>query len=439
MTSANKITLTILSALLFVASTASADDWPQWRGPQRDGVWREAGIVDKFPGETLERRWSVPIAGGYSGPTVADGRVYVSDRVDEPEEIERVHCFDWKSGKPLWSHSYACSYREVKYQAGPRASVLIDDGLAYSLGSAGHLYCFDATKGKVVWKRDLHTEYKIRMPDWGISASPVVDANLLIVQIGGKDACLVAFDKKSGEERWKALADEASYSAPLVVGDGAKRLLICWTGERIVGLEPQTGKLRWAFPFRYEKWPIAIADPVPFDERILFSEAHKGSLLLRRNPNGNSVDEVWHQRGEGNRSTKALHCLQSTPAVVGDHAYGIDNQGVLRCLDLANGQQVWQDERVMPRARWATGYMVRNGQRFWIFNERGELIIANLTPKGYEEISRAKLIDPTTEQLRRRGGVTWSHPAFAYKHVFARNDKELVCVDLTERPRESGE
>ncbi len=426
---------------------AAADDWPQWRGSRRDGVWRENGVIAKFDGKTIQRRWSAPISSGYSGPTVADGRVYVSDRLREPREQERVHCFEWKTGKKLWTYAYDCVYRDFKYPAGPRASVIIDEGRAYSLGAAGHLLCLDAKSGKVNWKRDLRTEYEIRMPDWGISASPIIEGDLIIVQIGGKgDACVVAFEKSSGKERWKSLADEASYSAPILV-DGSpsakgagKRVLVCWTANRIAGLEPSTGKLIWGHPFKYERWPIAISDPVlhrpsgpSSGPLLLFSEAHKGTLLLRLSHDGSGVEKVWHQRGEGNRSTTALHCLQSTPIVRGDHAYGIDNEGVLRCLDLDDGKQVWQDESLMPRARWATGYIVRNGERYWILNERGELIIAQLSPKGLQELSRAKLLDPTMMQLRRRGGVTWSHPAFAYRHVFARNDEELVCADLSER------
>src|ERR1041385_2762244 len=148
-----------LGALLFAAtictSVAHADDWPQWRGPKRDGVWRESGIVTRFPSDNLTPRWSAPISSGYSGPTVAGGRVYVTDRVEEPQQLERVHCFDWKDGKPVWSFSYPCTYKGVGYDAGPRASVLIDEGRAYSLGAMGHLHCFDAAGGKVLWAKDL--------------------------------------------------------------------------------------------------------------------------------------------------------------------------------------------------------------------------------------------------------------------------------------------
>ena len=425
--------LLLLSMCLIAPCQVSADDWPQWRGPNRDGVWSESGIIAEFDSPDIALKWSVPISSGYSGPTVSNGLVYVSDRVVEPEEIERVHCFKWQTGERIWSHEYACPYEGVGYQAGPRASVLVHDGFAYSLGATGILICFEARHGEIVWERDLKTQYEIRMPNWGIAASPVIENDLVIVQIGGKDACLVAFDRKSGAERWKSQSDDASYSAPNVIDQAGKRVLVCWTGERVLGLSPADGELYWEQDYKFEKWPIGIADPVVNRDRLLVSEVHKGSLLLGLSDAKATVDRIWHRRKKDVGANAALHCLMSTPYIVDEYIYGADSEGVLRCLRLDSGEQVWQSESAVPRNRWATIHMVRNADRTWLFNERGELIIAKLTPKGFNEISRARLIAPTTEQLRRRDGVTWSHPAFAYGHVFARNDKELVCADLRAR------
>ncbi len=422
--------LLLLSILLVMSSYAAADEWPQWRGPNRDGVWSESGVIAEFDSPIVPLKWSVPISSGYSGPTVANGLVYVSDRMVEPNEIERVHCFKWQTGEKVWSHQYDCPYEDVGYKAGPRASVLVKDGLAYSLGATGTLICFEAGSGEIVWNRDLKTEYEIRMPNWGIAASPVIENDLLIVQIGGADACLVAFDRRSGAERWKSQPDEASYSAPIVINQAGKRVLVCWTGERVLGLNPNNGNLYWEQEYKWEKWPIGIADPVVYRNRLLISEVHKGSLLLGLSDVDAAAERLWHRREEEVGEDLALHCLMSTPYIVDDHIYGADKDGVIRCFRLDSGEQVWQDESAVPRNRWATIHMVRNADRTWLFNERGELVIAKLTPQGFNEISRAKLIDPTTDQLRRREGVTWSHPAFAYGHVFARNDKELVCADL---------
>lgn len=421
--------LTFLAALCCATFTC-ADDWPQWRGPNRDGQWREDGVIERFPADRVPLKWRVPISSGYSGPTVADGRVYVTDRVVTPDQIERVHCFAWESGAKLWSHEYACSYAGFGYTAGPRASVLVDEGRAYSLGAAGHLICFDGADGDIMWRRDLRAEYDIRMPKWGIAASPIIEKDLVIVQIGGEDACLVAFDKRTGQQRWQALPDDASYSAPIVVNQARQRVLICWTGERIVGLDPRSGREHWSFDFMWEKWPIGIATPVVRHDKLLISDAHKGSLLLQLSSDVLAAKPLWHRRKEEEPDGKALHCLISTPRIQDQHIYGVDGQGVLRCLDLETGEQLWEDRTAVPENRWATIHLIGHGPRTWLFTERGELIIARLRPAGFEEISRAELIEPTTDQLRRRGGVTWSHPAFAYGHVFARNDKELVCADL---------
>ncbi|MGI6415353.1 MAG: PQQ-binding-like beta-propeller repeat protein [Thermoguttaceae bacterium] len=422
---------TIVPVLFLATSVSFADEWPQWRGPNRDGVWRETGIVEKFETPEIKLKWRVPISSGYSGPTVAEGRVYVTDRLTEPGEMERVHCFDWQTGKTLWTHGYDCKYGGIGYTAGPRASVLVDGGRAYSLGTAGHLFCFDAATGKVLWSHDLRETYRARVPTWGIAASPVIEDDLVIVHFGGEDACVCAFDKVTGEQRWKALRDAASYSAPIVITQAGKRVVVCWTGNRIVGLEPAGGRLLWEYPFPWEKWPIAIATPVLHRDLLLFSEAHQGTLLVRLSQTEPQVEKLWHWRKENVEDGKALHCLISTPMIDGEYIYGADGGGVLRCLRLATGEQVWEDRTAVPPNRWATIHLVRHGERTWLFNERGELIIARLTPKGFQEISRAKLIEPTTDQLRRRDGVTWSHPAFAYRHVFARNDKALVCANLS--------
>ena len=425
------VKLIALLVVVAVSSTVSADEWPQWRGPSRDGVWKEQGLVDKFESDQLEIRWRMPIGAGYSGPTVADGRVFVTDRLVEPKQVERVHCFDWKSGIEIWSYEYDCPYSNISYQAGPRAAVTIDDGRAYSLGTMGHLHCFDAGTGTILWKRDLNDEYKIQMPIWGISSAPLIDDDLLIVQLGGSDgACLVAFDKKSGQERWRALEDKPSYSAPIIVQQAGRRVLVCWTGEGIVGLDPRSGQLYWRYGFPPINMVISIATPVVHRDRLFVTSFYDGSLMLKLRQDRPAVERIWQRRGLNEQNTDALQSIISTPYLEGDYIYGVDSYGELRCLDAKTGDRIWEDLTATPKARWSTIHMVRNGDKIWMFNERGELIISQLSPNGFHEISRAKLIDPTESQLPRRGGVCWAHPGYAYKHIFARNDKELVCASL---------
>ncbi len=425
----------------FLAVAAHADDWPQWRGPNRDGVWRETGIIDKFEADKIEIRWRMPIGPGYSGPTVAKGRVYVSDRVVEPEQKERVHCFDAKSGAKIWTHEYACEYVGIGYTAGPRACVTIEDDRAYSLGAMGHLFCLDAGVGQLLWEKDLNKEYEIqspggianRMPIWGIAAAPLIYDDLVILHIGGRDgACVVALDKKSGEEKWRALRDRAQYTAPIIIRQADRDVLVCWTGDSVAGLDPKEGEVLWRHPFAPQKMPIGIATPIIDRNRLFVTSFYDGALMLRLKQDRPAVEPIWGicGRSELPEGTEALHSIISTPVFDGDHLYGCDSYGELRCLKADTGERLWEDKTATPPARWSNIHFVRNGDRHWMFNERGELIIAKLSPQGFEELSRAKLLDPTVEQLRRRDGVCWAHPAFADKHVYARNDKEIVCASL---------
>lgn len=407
-------------------------DWPQWRGPTRDGVWREAGLVKELPDE-IEIRWRAEVGGGYSGPTVAAGRVYVTDRLVEPDQVERVHCFAWQTGEVLWTHEYPCAYEKVSYRAGPRCSVLVDRGRAYSLGTMGDLLCLDAETGEVLWSKDLDADYSIQMPIWGLAASPVIEGDLLIVPVSGKQGYLVAFDVASGEEQWTALDDRGNYSAPIVVDQAGRRVVVCWTGDRIVGVDAVSGELHWEHPFKPRKMPLGCASPVQSGELVFFTGFYDGCVMLRLPEDELAVEQVWRKRGQNELRTKGLHSIISTPLVRGEHIYGVDAYGELRCLTMKDGERVWEDLTAVPKVRWATIHFVQNGERTWMFNERGELIVAELSPDGFHELSRGKLISPTRKQLNERGGVCWSHPAFAYQHVFARNDEELVCADLSVR------
>jgi outer membrane protein assembly factor BamB len=418
-------------ALIAVASIAVGDDWPQWRGPQRDGVWRETGIVEKFASDQLNPKWRVEIGTGYCGPTVSNGRVYVMDKVTKHREAERVHCFDEKTGDSIWSYEYPCSYGRIGYPAGPRASVTIDGEKAYALGATGRLHVFDARSGTLLWQKDMDQEYTIEMPIWGIAGAPLIVGNLVIVHIGGQGACVVALNKDNGKEAWKALADRAQYTAPILVEQAGQSVIICWTGDSVAGLAAKTGEVLWRYPWKPVKMPIGIATPVIAGDRIFFTSFYDGSLMLRLLGVKPEVEKLWRIHGRDEKNTEALHSIISTPVFENSYIYGVDSYGELRCLDANDGHRLWEDKTAVPRGRWSTIHFVKNGDRYFLFNERGDLIIAKLSPKGYEEISRAHLLEPTLDQLRERGGVCWSHPAFANKHVFARNDKELVCVSLT--------
>jgi outer membrane protein assembly factor BamB len=429
----------IIAAFLAFAQPAAAEDWPQWRGKNRDGVWTETGIVDKLPSGQLPIKWRVEVGSGYSGPTVAEGQVFLTDRLTKPEEIERILCFKEATGKLLWKHEYPAAYGRVGYPAGPRASVTVHQGKAYALGATGAMYCVEAASGKILWQADLNERYAIDMPIWGITAAPLIFEDLVILHIGGRDACIVGLNKDTGAEVWKSLSDRGQYSAPILVEQAGQPVAICWTGDSVAGLAPATGKVLWRVAWKPRNMPIGVATPVVHGDRVFFTSFYDGSLMLRlttdqSDPTKPAVETLWQRvgRNENPPNTDALQSIIATPVFDGTHIYGVDSYGQLRCLDAATGDRLWEDLTAVPMDRWSTIHFVQHGDKYWLFNEQGELIIARLTPAGYEELSRAKLLEPTTDQLKRRGGkgVCWSHPAFANRHIFQRSDKELVCASL---------
>ncbi len=418
---------------LAVAATTPADDWPQWRGPRRDGVWRETGIVERFAGHELAYRWRTPIGSGYTGPAVAEGRVFVMDRPKEGK-TERVVCLDEGTGRVLWVHEYPCVYRGVDYPLGPRATPTVADGRAYTVGTMGHLFCLDVRDGKPIWARDYVKDYQTNIPTWGVTSAPLVDGRQLIALVGGaNDAAVVSFDKDTGRELWRALSvGDMGYCQPVIFEAGGVRQLIVWLPERIVSLDPRTGRVHWEQPFHC-RMGHTIMTPVFDGERLFVSTFFNGPIMLRLSADRPAAAEMWRGKSDSELATDKVHCLMSTPVLRGGHLYAIDAYGALRCLKADTGERIWETYQATGNDRWWNAFLIQHGDRTFLANEQGELIIARLTPKGYEEISRARLIEPT-QQIRRRN-LVWSHPAFANRCVYARNDREIVCASLAAEPR----
>lgn len=428
---------------LAAGAIALAEDWPQWLGPKRDGVWRETGIVKELPAAGPKVRWRTEIGAGYAGPAVAGGRVYVTDRLLAPRTAnpanpfergvipgsERVLCLDEKDGKILWKHEYDCPYN-VSYPAGPRATPVVEGDRVYTLGTEGHLFCLQA--GKVVWAREFKKDFAVDTPLWGFSGHPVIEGNRLICLVGGKDSVAVAFDKATGKEIWRALsAKEPGYAPPMIFEAGGKRQLIIWHPESVNSLDPETGKVYWTRPFAVKN-ALTISTPRKLGDYMLVTSFYNGSLMLKLDQDKPGATEVWRGKANSERNTDGLHSIMCTPFLEDGYIYGVCSYGQLRCLKADTGERVWESLAATggKETRWANAFLVKNGDRFFLPNEKGELIIASLTPKGYREISRAKLLEPTNMAAGR--DVVWSHPAFANRSIYARNDKEIISVSLAE-------
>ena len=442
-------------ALILCYASARADDWPQWRGPQRDGVWRESGIVDTIPATGLPVRWRVAVKGGYSGPAVANGRVYLTDYdrpagplANAPNDRtqlagrERVLCFEATTGKLLWKHEYDCPYA-ISYASGPRCTPTVADGKVYALGAEGNLTCLDAVTGRVIWAKDFKKDYAAPTPIWGFCGHPLVDGDRLICLVGGGGSVAVAFDKDSGQEVWRALsASESGYCPPTMLGDGDTKHLVIWDADKLNGLEPATGRVLWSEPLK-PMYGMSIMAPQVADTpsgRVLFASGiGRVGALFRLAADGSTAGVVW--RGA---PKTAVYCANSTPFIEGNAIYGCDcDTGMLTAVDLATGERLWETPDATMggsrRGKHGTAFLVRHepaqssapsANRTWIFSETGDLILAELSPRGYRELARTHILAPTNECFGRE--VVWSHPAFAGRCVFARNDQELVCLSLAE-------
>ncbi|HCP12257.1 MAG TPA: pyrrolo-quinoline quinone [Planctomycetaceae bacterium] len=422
--------LRVIGCVLVLAVTDSvrADDWPQWGGPQRDCVWHETGIVQKFStAGLLPRMWSVPISEGYSGPAVAAGRVYVTDRVAD-EGLERVLCVDVETGRELWKYAHPVRYT-VSYPAGPRTTPVIHDGLCYTIGAEGHMFCFDAATGEVRWSKEFQKDFGTKLPTWGMAASPLVDGDQLITLVGGeKGGLVISFDRRTGRELWRSLEDGGvGYCPPVIYEFGGRRQLILWHPAAVSALDPATGQLLWQHPWNI-RYGLTVPMPRKLDDRLFLTAFYDGPLMLK--VSADSAEVVWKGKGTSEQDTDGLHSIMPTPVVNADHIFGVCSYGQLRCLNTSDGARRWETLQATGSGRWWNAFLVPNGDRTFLHNEQGDLIIAKLTGAGYEELSRAKLVEPTRPVQRRM--TIWSHPAFAMKSVFARNDKELVRVNLAE-------
>ncbi len=449
--------IVLAGLFVFGFGTARADDWPQWLGPQRDGVWRETGIVDELPAQP-KKLWDKPIGIGYGGPAVVGGKLYVMDRElaksaknpDSPfqrsavDGNERVLCLDAKTGERLWSWEYPCVY-QVSYAAGPRCTPTVDGDRVYCLGTMGDLHCLDAATGHVKWKANFVSDFDARVPVWGFACHPLVDGDNLICVGGGPDKLVIAFDKKTGKVNWQSQSCEGDfgYGAPVIYEFGGKRQLIVWHARAVVGLDPATGKRIWSVPFDARS-SLNVPIPRKVGENGLFMTSfYNGSFFL--NVSADSAKVVWKSqaRGEMPNQTLDLSSIMTTPICEGDYTYGVCSHGELRCIVTATGERKWFSMQATrsasspakgpepdPRTeRWGHAFLVKHEDKTIIFNEHGDLIFAKLSEKGYEETSRAHVIDATNTMARGRK-VVWMHPAFADKCVFVRNDERIVCYSL---------
>lgn len=438
-----RILRTVLTvALLFLSPAASwADDWPQWMGPQRDNVWREDGLLEKFPEGGPRVVWRTPVAGGYAGPAVAGGKLFVTDYVTqdnvktdnfdrkESTGMERVVCLDAETGSEQWRYEYPVKYT-ISYPAGPRCTPIVDGDKVYTLGAEGNLICFESKSGDIVWQKDLPKEYDTKTAMWGYASHPLIDGEKLICLAGGKGTHAVALNKNTGEEIWRTLTSpEQGYSPPTIIEAGGRRQLILARIDALTSVDPETGREYWSVPYEATSGSL-IMSPVVSSNYLYIAGYNLQSLLVELATQAPAAEIVWR-----NKAQHGISPVNVQPFVNDGTMYGFDQNGRLYAVELPSGKRLWDTtEPVSERPVYSgTAFIVRqgdSGNRYWLFNERGDLIIANLTPEGYEEADRAAgIIAPTNQAFGR--DVVWCMPAFANRRMYVRNDQECICVELS--------
>jgi outer membrane protein assembly factor BamB len=299
----------------------------------------------------------------------------------------------------------------------------------------GDLRCYHAAEGKLAWSRKLTEEYKTKPPVWGWASHLLVDGDRLFCLVGGKDCAVVAFDRASGKALWRALdAEEVGYCPPTLCEADGKRQLLIWLDLAIHSLDPATGKEFWSQPYTKNGNPqrpvVTIATPRVADDLLFISAFYNGGLMLGLSADKPDAVEVWRGKSDNPGKPDTLHTVMTTPVIKDGHVYGVCGFGQLRCLRADSGAQVWERQDVFQGKKelFGTAFLVASGERFFLFTDQGDLIIARLSPKGYNEIDRAHLLEPTVGTRGRT--VVWCHPAFADRCMFVRNDKEMLCVSL---------
>lgn len=420
------IVFLVVSALLCGSIlTATATEWPQWRGPNRDGVSSEIGILKEWAAGGPKMLWKVSLGEGFSGISVSQGRVYT---MFSKGNDEFVVCLNATDGGEIWRFRSDDNYHEGQGGNGPRATPTIDGDLLFTISAHGKLYALNAGNGEKVWSHDLQRKFGSKMPRWGFSTSPLVDGELLLVEVGGKgEKSIVAFNKSSGDVIWSSHKDKLGYSSPIAITVKGIRQIICFTGTKLVSVSPTDGTIYWQYPWK-TGYDVNAATPVfiPPDKVFISSGYDKGAAVLqmrvfishdddraavaqiKENQGKVRIRELWKNRKMKNQfSSSVLH---------ENYLYGFDNS-ILKCIEADTGEEQWKTRG------FGKGTVLLADGHLIILSDRGKLGLAEATPAGYIEKVSAKVLS----------GLCWTAPTLADGRLYLRNEEEIVCLDMAGR------
>ncbi len=389
-------------------------DWPQFLGPHRNGISAETGLLDRWPAGGPKEVWRVAGGVGMSGLAIRRGRLLTMIQTDG---MQRVVCLDAKTGESIWRTAVAPEYKNGQGN-GPRATPTVAGDLVFTFTGEGILVALRFADGEILWSHDVVTEHGGKPSDYGMSCSPLVVGDRVVVAAGAPNATLVAHDAKTGDLIWKAGADEAAgYASPALLEVGGREQIVALTGGSVAGLAPKSGDVLWRYPYKTD-FKCNTASPLAFKDQVFISAGENhGSVLLKLTPEGDKfqASEVWSSFGV----KSVLRNEWQTSMLIGGYLYGFDNVGSagpvthLTCVNAATGERAWQE------LRFGKGNLIAADGKLWISTMKGELVVVRASPEAYDEIGRATVI-----------GTTRQSPALSDGLLYLRDDQDIVCLSV---------
>lgn len=405
-----------MTLLATAAPLSQAADWPQFLGPERNGISAETGLLDAWTDQSVAEVWRVEGGVGMSGLAIRDGKLVTLIQNAGRQRIVAHHA---ETGERLWENPLAPTYLNAMGN-GPRATPTIVGDRVFVFTGEGILAALDLADGKTVWKQDVFSGTGGKPAEYGTACSPLVIGELVVVTVGSPAETIVAYDIKTGKKAWGAGDDPAGYSSPSLLNVSGQPQLVAFTGNSLLGLQPATGASLWRYPYVTE-YRCNTATPLAVDGKVFISagENHGSALLKLQAANGTlDISEVWQSQG----TRSVMRNEWQTSILLDGHLYGFDNVGSagqvthLTCIDASTGKRVWQE------ARFGKGNMISADGKLFMSTMKGEVVIARASPAGYQELGR-KLVIETTRQA----------PALANGRLYLRDDKEIVCLDVRKR------
>lgn len=401
---------------------ASTSDWPQWRGPQRNGISHESGLLKQWPKEGPKLLWQVnDIGDGYSTPSVVGTRIYLMS--NRGMENEFVQALSTQDGKPIWTTRVGNVGNPDQNPpfAKARSTPTVDGDFLYALGSDGDLVCLEAKSGKIRWQKNLRKEFGGQPHEWAYAESPLIDGDVLVVTPGGEQATMVALNKKTGAVIWKSAipgADPAGYASAIVVQVGDRKQYVQFLSKGIVGVDAKTGAFLWRYK-EVVKGPAQAFTPVARDGYVYGGALSIGGGLVRLKPEGPGVaaEQVYFERGLPNGFGGAV--------LVGDYLYGTRTRQGLAAVEFTTGKIRWQAESTsMGSVAYADGHL-------YLHDENGDFVLVEATPEGYREKGR---FNPPNQSKKKQAGQmaekAFAYPVIANGKLYIRDLDTLWAYDI---------